>query len=50
MPGLIYPLTERIFLNLSLFYTPLWVKRPPATDSENDALFNVRASISYRWG
>jgi hypothetical protein len=48
--GVIYPLTERIFLNLSLFYTPLWIKRPPATDSENDALFNVRAGISYRWG
>jgi hypothetical protein len=48
--GWIYPLTERIFLNFNLFYTPLWVKRPPATDSENDDLFNVRAGISYRWG
>lgn len=48
--GIIYPLTERIFLNLSLFYTPLWIKRPSETDSENDALFNVRAGISYRWG
>jgi hypothetical protein len=48
--GVVYPLTERIFLNLSLFYTPLWVRRPPDTDSQNDPLFNVRAGISYRWG
>jgi hypothetical protein len=48
--GAVYPLTERIFLNLSLFYTPLWVKRPPDTDTQNDPLFNVRAGISYRWG
>ena len=48
--GAIYPLTERVYLNLSLFYTPLWVKRPPDTDSQNDPLFNVRAAISYRWG
>ena len=48
--GAIYPLTERVYLNFSLFYTPLWVKRPPDTDSQNDPLFNVRAAISYRWG
>jgi hypothetical protein len=48
--GAIYPLTERVYLNFSLFYTPLWVKRPPDYDSENDPLFNVRAAISYRWG
>ncbi|MBM4258522.1 MAG: transporter [Deltaproteobacteria bacterium] len=48
--GVIYPLTDRIFLNMSLFYTPLWIRRPPATDSENGALFNIRAGISYRWG
>ncbi|MGE0823439.1 MAG: hypothetical protein AB7G75_27215 [Candidatus Binatia bacterium] len=48
--GAIYPLTDRLHLNLSLFYTPLSIKRPPSTDGENDALFNVRAGISYRWG
>lgn len=48
--GIVYPLTKRIYLNLSLFYTPLWVSRPPDTDTQNDPLFNVRAGISYRWG
>jgi len=48
--GVIYPLADRVYLNLSLFYAPLWVKRPPDTDSQNDPLFNVRAGISYRWG
>ena len=48
--GVIYPLTDHVYLNLSLFYTPLWVKRPPDINSQNEALFNVRAGISYRWG
>ena len=48
--GVIYPLSDRLDLNLSFFYTPLWVKRPPDTNSQNDALFNIRAGISYRWG
>jgi len=47
--GVIYPISERFHLNLSFFYTPLWVTRPPATDSQNDPLFNIRAGISYRW-
>lgn len=47
--GVTYPLTDRLNLNLGLFYTPLWVKRPPDTSSQNDALFNARAEISYRW-
>ncbi len=48
--GVIYPISDRLHLNLSFFYTPLWVKRPPDTGSQNDALFNIRAGISYRWG
>lgn len=47
--GVVYPLSERWSLSLGLFYTPLWVTRPPATESENDALFNARAQLSYRW-
>jgi hypothetical protein len=47
--GVIYPLTERLSLNVSLFYSPLWVIRPPATSSENDALFNTRAMLTYRF-
>jgi len=48
--GVIYPLSDRLNLSLGFFYTPLWVKRPPDTSSQNDALFNVRVGISYRWG
>jgi len=47
--GVIYPLTERLSLNTSLFYSPLWVKRAPGTSSQNDPLFNVRAMLTYRW-
>jgi hypothetical protein len=47
--GVVYPLTERLSLNISLFYSPLWVIRPPATSSENDALFNARAMLTYRF-
>lgn len=46
--GVIYPLTERLSLTVSLFYSPLWVIRPPATSSQNDALFNARAMLTYR--
>jgi len=47
--GVIYPLTDRLSLNVGLFYSPLWVTRPPDTSSQNDALFNARASVTYRW-
>jgi hypothetical protein len=47
--GVIYPLTERLSLNVSLFYSPLWVVRPPSTSSQNDALFNARAMLLYRF-
>lgn len=48
--GVIYPISDRLHLNLSFFYTPLWVRRPPDSDSQNDPLFNIRAGVSYRWG
>jgi hypothetical protein len=47
--GATYPLSERLNLSIGLFYSPLWVTRPPDTTSQNDALFNVRAQITYRW-
>jgi hypothetical protein len=46
--GVIYPLTERFSLSVGLFYSPLWVTRPPATSSQNDALFNARALLTCR--
>jgi hypothetical protein len=46
--GITYPLGERLSLSVGLFYSPLWVTRPPATSSENDPLFNARAMITYR--
>jgi hypothetical protein len=48
--GVVYPLDDHWSLSLGLFYTPLWVKRPPDNDRENDALFNARALLTYRWG
>jgi hypothetical protein len=47
--GVTYPLTNRLSFTTGLFYSPLWVKRPPDTSSQNDALFNVRAMLTYRW-
>jgi hypothetical protein len=46
--GVKYPLSDRLSLSIGLFYSPLWVTRPPATTSENDPLFNVRAQITYQ--
>ncbi len=47
--GAAYPLTGRVSVSLGLFYTPLQVERPTSTSRDNDALFNVRALISYRF-
>ncbi|CAL1240916.1 hypothetical protein [Candidatus Methylocalor cossyra] len=47
--GLVYPVDDRLSLSVGLFYSPLWVTRPPASSSDNDGLFNVRALVSYRW-
>ncbi len=46
--GMAYPLTNKLTLSVGMFYSPLWVTRPPATSSQNDALFNVRALLSYQ--
>jgi len=44
-----YPLSDRVQVSLGLFYTPLPVERPTSTSRDNDALFNVRALISYQF-
>lgn len=46
--GMAYPLTNKLTLSVGMFYSPLWVTRPPAASSQNDALFNVRALLSYQ--
>ena len=45
--GASYPLSDRIGISVGMFYTPLPVERPASRD--NDALFNVRALISYQF-
>jgi len=45
--GLTYPLTQRIRIAAGVFYTPLWVTRPPRTSEESDSLVNARTEISY---
>lgn len=42
-----WPLGKRLGFSVEAFYSPLAVKRPPATDTQNDGLFNVRALLSY---
>ena len=39
---------ERLTLSVEAFYSPLWVKRPPSQESQNDSLFNVRGLLTYR--
>lgn len=46
--GFSYPLTDKFTLGVGMFYSPLWVTRPPVTSSENDALLNVRALLTYQ--
>lgn len=46
--GFLYPLADKLNLSVGMFYSPLWVTRPPATTSENDGLLNVRALLSYQ--
>lgn len=46
--GLSYPLTDRLRVAADLFYTPLSVRRPPSSSTQNDGLFNIRALVAYR--
>ena len=45
--GADFPVAERFAIAAEAFYSPLRVKRPPATESENDGLFNAR--VMFRW-
>ena len=47
--GASYPLSDRITVSLGLFYSPLPVDRPTSDSQDNDALFNLRAMISYQF-
>lgn len=46
--GVTYPLTNKLMLSVGMFYSPLWVTRPPATSSQNDGFLNVRALLTYQ--
>lgn len=46
--GIAYPMTNRLMLSVGMFYSPLWVTRPPAATSQNDGLLNVRALVTYQ--
>ncbi len=46
--GVTYRPGERRRLDVDLFYSPLDVSRPPFTGTQNDGLFNIRASFGYR--
>jgi hypothetical protein len=48
--GVTYPLTERLQLSVGVFYSPLWIVRPPNSSSQHDPLFNVRSQLSYQFG
>jgi opacity protein-like surface antigen len=47
--GAEYPLTDRLTFGAGVFYSPQIVTRPPYDDSENDALFNARALLTWRF-
>jgi len=46
--GVTYPLSENASFSLGVFYTPLWVTRPPQTSQERDSLVNARTEFTYR--
>lgn len=45
--GADFPVGAHASLSVEAFYSPLAVRRPPATESGNDGLFNVRGA--FRW-
>ena len=45
--GASYPLARRLRASVDLFYTPLSVARPGATN-RNDGLFNARALVAWQ--
>ena len=47
--GASYPLSDRINVSIGVFYSPLPVVRPPYAGTDNDALLNARAMVSYEF-
>jgi hypothetical protein len=47
--GFVYPLGDKMRLSVGVFYSPLWVRRPPETSSHLDGVFNVRALATYQF-
>ncbi|MBI1732895.1 MAG: hypothetical protein HYR49_09030 [Gammaproteobacteria bacterium] len=47
--GVSYPLSPGLSISVGAFYSPLAVVRPPYMSTDNDALFNLRALISYEF-
>src|SRR5262245_14717812 len=43
--GFVYPLSDGMRLSIGAFYSPLWVRRPPATDSELDGVLSARGLV-----
>jgi hypothetical protein len=46
--GVSIPIGDRLRVAVGLFYTPLWVTRPPETSKQSDSLLNLRTDISFR--
>jgi hypothetical protein len=46
--GFVYPVGDKMRLSIGAFYSPLWVRRPPATGSELDGVLNVRGLVTYQ--
>jgi len=47
--GATLPLGDRVRVAIGVFYTPLWVTRPPETSEERDSLVQARSEISWRF-
>ena len=46
--GVSYDVSERVRWSIGLFFTPLWVARPPDTSEDLDSLINFRTELSAR--
>lgn len=48
--GFTFPVGEKLSFGLQAAYTPLDVRRPGKTESENDSIVNVRAQFIWHFG
>jgi hypothetical protein len=46
--GLTMPITDRLYAGIGVFWTPLWVTRPPATHDQRDSMVQVRSELTFR--